>query len=116
LNNGALIQVYTKASENKGQWTLKEFETVYPGESIKGVYLSAAKTYYSTGIKGNFTFKIDKGKGLPEDKPESSIGREKRTDTAPEFAKKAGDIALGRDKPKSKEPSSMGNVGREKRK
>ena len=115
LNNGALIQVYTKANESKDKWTLKEFETVYPGDTIKGVYLSAAKTYYSTGIKGNFTFKIDKGKGLPEDQPEPSVGRDKRTDTAPEFTKKAADIALGRNKPKSKKLSSMGNIGREKR-
>jgi hypothetical protein len=67
LNNGALIQMYTKASEGKGKWTLQEFNTVYPGESIKGVYLSAGKTYYSTGIKGNYTFKIDKGSGAPKD-------------------------------------------------
>jgi hypothetical protein len=65
LNNGALIQMYTKAKESKDFWTLNEFDTVYPGASIKGVYLSASKTYYSTGIKGNFTFKIDKGQGKP---------------------------------------------------
>ena len=80
LNNGALIQVYTKASEGKGKWTLQEFNTVYPGESIKGVYLSAGKTYYSTDIKGNYTFKIDKGSGVPNDDEEkpSMVGRAKR--------------------------------------
>jgi len=61
LNNGALIQVYTEAKEDKENWTLDKFNAVYPGNSIKGVYLSASKTYYSTGIKGNFTFKIDRG-------------------------------------------------------
>jgi hypothetical protein len=71
LNNGALVQVYTKAKENKDSWTLGEFTTVYPGDSIKGVYLSAGKTYYSTAIKGNFTFKIDKGTGVPKDEDES---------------------------------------------
>ena len=72
LNNGALVQMYTKANEAKGKWTLLEFNTVYPGESIKGVYLSAGKTYYSTGIKGNYTFKIDKGSGKPKDDEETS--------------------------------------------
>lgn len=117
LNNGALVQVYTKAKESKGQWILDEFNTVYPGESIKGVYLSAGKTYYSTGIKGNFTFKIDKGQGKPKDnEDESEVGRKKRAPSEKEFAKKAADIALGRDKPKiNKTTSTMGNVGREKR-
>ena len=80
LNNGALVQMYTKASESKGKWTLQEFNTVYPGESIKGVYLSAGKTYYSTDIKGNYTFKIDKGLGVSKDEEEkpSMIGRAKR--------------------------------------
>lgn len=116
LNNGALVQVYTKAKEKNGQWTLDEFNTVYPGDSIKGVYLSAGKTYYSTGIKGNFTFKIDKGQGKPKDDEGSSdgIGREKRTPSEKEFKKAAADIALGRNKPKLEKPN-VGNVGREKR-
>lgn len=70
LNSGALIQVYTKAKQSGGKWTLEEFNTVYPSDNIKGVYLSSTKTYYSTGIKGNFTFKIDKGAGVPKDEPE----------------------------------------------
>lgn len=118
LNNGALVQVYTKAKEGKGQWTLSEFNTVYPGDSIKGVYLSAGKTYYSTGIKGNYTFKIDKGQGKPKDEPVSAgPGRAKRTPTEKEFVDKAADIALGRNRSNvvDKTPSSMGNVGRKKR-
>lgn len=69
LNNGALVQVYTKAAEKSGVWTLQGFETKYPGESVSGVQLSASKTYYSTGIKGNFTFKILRGgvKAAPDD-------------------------------------------------
>ena len=58
LNNGALVQVYTTASERQGQWTLQGFKTVWPSKSVTGVLFSAGKTYYSTGIKGNFTFKI----------------------------------------------------------
>jgi hypothetical protein len=117
LNNGALVQVYTKAREKAGQWILDEFNTVYPGESIKGVYLSAGKTYYSTGIKGNFTFKIDKGQGkTKDDEASSGIGRDKRIPSEKDFAKKAADIALGRERPKlNNTPSTMGNVGREKR-
>lgn len=68
LNNGALVQVYTKAKEGKTEWVLQAFDTVYPGESIKGVYLSAGKTYFSTDIKGNYTFKIDKGAGVAKEK------------------------------------------------
>lgn len=118
LNNGALVQVYTKAKEKAGQWTLDEFSTVYPGDSIKGVYLSAGKTYYSTGIKGNFTFKIDKGQGKPKDDAEpTSPDRAKRVPSEKEFVKKATDIATGRqnntafDRP----AAGTGNVGRDKR-
>lgn len=71
LNNGALVQMYTKATEGKTTWTLKEFNTVYPGTSIKGVFLDAGKNYYSTSVKGRFTFKIDKGNGVPKDDEES---------------------------------------------
>lgn len=104
LNNGALVQVYTKASEGKGQWTLQEFNTVYPGESIKGVYLSAGKTYYSTGIKGNYTFKIDKGSGKPKDDEEVSAPeiRAKREKNAgrDELATAARDIVNPVNKPR----------------
>lgn len=58
LNNGALIQVYTKASEKGNQWILESFNSVWPSKTVTGVKFSASKTYYSTGIKGNFTFKI----------------------------------------------------------
>ena len=118
LNNGALVQVYTKASESKDSWTLRGFEAVYPGESIKGVYLTASKTYYSTGIKGNFTFKIDKGEGKPsKEKNEDESGS---SDVGSSFsdddliagaAQITGDVSSDFTKPKTK-PS----VGREKRK
>lgn len=116
LNNGALVQVYTKAKEKNGQWTLDEFNTVYPGDSIKGVYLSAGKTYYSTGIKGNYTFKIDKGQGKTADDLDSGadIGRTKRVPSEKDFAKTAANIAMGRSKPEPK-TKEVGNVGREKR-
>lgn len=128
LNNGALVQVYTKAKEGKGKWTLDEFQTVYPGESIKGVYFSAAKTYMSTAIKGNFTFKIDKGTGISKD--DEAVATTKQTKAGPiatekDFLKKATSIATGRTvRPKTKptpkasgKPASkMGDVGRKLRK
>ena len=114
LNNGALVQVYTKAKEKSGSWTLDEFETVYPGDSIKGVYLSAGKTYYSTGIKGNYTFKIDKGQGKPKDVEQPSFDLNTPKPTEKDFTKTAADIALGRSKRKI-EKTPIGNVGREKR-
>ena len=113
LNNGALVQVYTKASEKNGKWILEEFNTVYPGESIKGVYLSAGKTYYSTGIKGNYTFKIDKGSGKPKDDevtPSADIGP-----TDDEFATKASSIVNPKRREPKQQPKPVGDVGRKKR-
>ncbi len=87
LNNGALVQIYTKAREAGENWVLQEFQTVYPSEAIKGVFLSAGKGYYSTDIKGNFTFKIDKSSAAtPVTKPvaatsavaQNNVGRKLR--------------------------------------
>jgi len=61
LNNGALVQCYTKATRRDDDIVLEEFNTVYPSREIKGVFLDAGKVYYNTGIHGNFTFKIDRG-------------------------------------------------------
>ena len=109
LNNGALVQVYTKASQGTDTWTLSAFDTVYPDDGIKGVYLTASKTYYSTGIKGNFTFRIDKGRGKPT--------KEKNTDPIdtgpdPDLTDVASDIVNGKRK---KRPEPIADVGREKR-
>jgi hypothetical protein len=104
LNNGALVQVYTKAKEGKDTWTLQSFETVFPGDSIKGVFLTADKTHYSTGIKGNFTFKIVKDKEKPE----------KETDSSVDLATAAKDIV---DRPLRKQAATKADLGagREKR-
>ena len=83
LNNGALVQMYTKATSGSTTWTLQEFDTIYPSKSIKGIYLSSVKTYYSTGIKGNYTFKIDKGSGVAKDDEQTtSTTRTKREKNA----------------------------------
>ena len=73
------------------------------------MFLDAGKTYYSTGIKGNFTFKIDKGKGVPKDdqpKSQSNISRGKRIS---DLATAAKQVVAGVVKAKEKGP-------REKRK
>lgn len=58
LNNGALVQVYTKAKQQGSNWIINSFDAQWPSTATTGVKFSAAKNYYSTGIKGNFTFKI----------------------------------------------------------
>lgn len=113
LNNGALVQVYTKARQGKENWTLDEFTTVYPGKSIKGVYFSAGKTYYSTGIKGNFTFKIDKGSGVSKD--DSSKTTKQMAKDEDDFLDVAKDISMGR-KSSTKDKPTVGDVGRKRRK
>jgi hypothetical protein len=74
LNNGALVQVYTKATERAGKWVLNRFMTIYPSASVSGVLFSAQKNYSSTEIKGNFTFKIlrDKAKAAEEENVETT--------------------------------------------
>jgi hypothetical protein len=65
LNNGAMVQVYTIATEGKDRWKLTEFKTRWPGDEVSGVKFSSGKNYFSTDIKGNFTFKI-LGKGTED--------------------------------------------------
>lgn len=93
LKNGALIQVYTRARMDGTDIVLEDFNTVYPTEEIRGVYLDPQKVYYNTGIKGNFTFKIDaSGAGAPDlDQPEVEpqaeptpvLSKPQRTDIRP---------------------------------
>jgi len=113
LNNGALVQVYTKARQGKDNWTLDEFNTVYPGKSIKGVYFSAGKTYYSTGIKGNFTFKIDKGGSKISTK--DTVANKGPVIPLAVAAKAIADRPI-RSVKKPKVDNTKSNVGREKRK
>lgn len=58
LNWGAFIQAYTYADQKGDEIVLKPFDVVYPSTAVTNVELSAGKTFYSTGSKGNFTFKI----------------------------------------------------------
>lgn len=116
LNNGALVQMYTDAKDKGSEWELKIFNTVYPGKSIEGVYLAAGKTYYSTGIKGNFTFRINKGGAKPSDEQEPKATKKEKPKSDVEFEKGAKAIARGIREPFKKEPKSDTGVGREKRK
>lgn len=115
LNNGALIQVYTKAKETKTEWSLKEFNTVYPGESIKGVYLSASKNYMSTNIKGNYTFIIDKGSDKPSKEPNADPNYGGKETPSIDLAKAAKKIVEPRSLTRSKSKPVATNVGRAKR-
>jgi hypothetical protein len=58
LNWGAFIQAYTFADQKGEEIILKPFDVVWPSTAVTGVLLSADKTFYSTGSKGNFVFKI----------------------------------------------------------
>ena len=73
LNNGALIQVYTIAQEQADRWTIKEFNSKWPSNDTTGVIFSAGKTYYSTGIKGNFTFKILRNGAKPTEDDNAAL-------------------------------------------
>jgi hypothetical protein len=61
LNNSALVQMYTEASQGKETIVLEGFRAVWPSTAVSGVQLRADKSYYSTGGKGNMVFKILKG-------------------------------------------------------
>lgn len=111
LNNGALIQVYTKATEKGDQWTLVDFNTKWPSDTVTGVSFSASKNYFSTGIKGNFTFKILRnGAKDVDDERSSEPALEPSKVAAPNVVTgKRVNIRPGRAEP------SPDNIGREKR-
>jgi len=57
LNHAALVQLYTTVNRRGNNFYI-EMSAHYPSEAITGVLLDPAKVYYSSGNKGNFTFKI----------------------------------------------------------
>jgi hypothetical protein len=61
LNNSALVQMYTEATQGKETIVIDRFRAVWPSTAVSGVQLRADKSYYSTGGKGNMVFKILKG-------------------------------------------------------
>lgn len=114
LNNGALVQVYTKATEKGDQWTLVDFNTKWPSATVTGVAFSASKNYFSTGIKGNFTFKIlrNGAKDVPDDRSVEPALAPSRTATPNAVSGKRVNIRPTRSEPA---PGELGQVGREKR-
>ena len=113
LNFGAFVQVYTYAKQAGSNIVLNKFEVKYPSEAVTSVLLSAAKTYYSTGNKGNFTFQILKNDATPADvevddnetdtKPDVSVAaldqatqRRSRIKAAPDTEKLGTEKSLGR--------------------
>ena len=71
LNNSALVQMYTEATEGPDTITITGFRAVWPSTAVSGVELRADKSYYSTGGKGNMVFKILKG-GAPVQEAEET--------------------------------------------
>jgi hypothetical protein len=57
LNHAALVQLYTTVTQDGGDFVIN-MTARYPAEAITGVILDPAKVYFSSGNKGNFTFKI----------------------------------------------------------
>jgi hypothetical protein len=57
LNHAALVQLYTTVTRRGDNFVIN-MTAKYPAEAITGVLLDPAKVYYSSGNKGNFTFKI----------------------------------------------------------
>jgi hypothetical protein len=118
LNNSALLQVYSKVTFQGKQWKLNKFNTKWPGSAVTTVAIDAGKNYYSTGIKGNFTFIIDPKKKDKEDiESNSDLGSE---EPKIDLAKSAEKIVnptksvLATRKKRNAEPAS--DVGRAKRK
>jgi hypothetical protein len=108
LNWGAFIQVYTHSSLKGDNIVLDPFRVVYPSVAVTNVELSADKTFYSTGSKGNFTFKIlyNGATDVSDQSSGDSSAEEKTSKPAPKL--KAADTA---EKPKDDET----NLGRKKR-
>ena len=109
LNWGAFIQLNTTGSTANNTIKLNPFDTIFPSKAITSVELSADKTFYSTGSKGNFVFKIGLNGGkLPDDndvsvtkvdtKPDVDITRQRSNIKAAPTASSTSldDKALGR--------------------
>jgi len=80
LNWGAFIQAYTWADQKGTDIVLKPFDVIWPSRAVTDVLLSAEKTFYSTGSKGNFVFKILYN-GASEESTEIDMGQ---VDTKPD--------------------------------
>lgn len=114
LNFGAFMQAYTNATKRGDSIILNEFTYEYPSTAVTDVLLSAHKTYYSTGNKGNFTFKIMKNGATVEEVDAAE------TDASPERPPVAApNVVTGKRveiTPKTKSTSTTDKgIGRERR-
>lgn len=118
LNNAALVQVYTEAKESKDVITITGFRAIYPSKTVTGVLLDASKAYFSTGNKGNFTFKILKNGASVEDLEMQDNVVDTKPDPDPEtnlvnISKRRSNIkASGLKQPEQ----DVSNLGRKRRK
>lgn len=106
LNNGALVQVYTEAADKGTRWVITNFHTHWPSDTVSDVKFSAGKTYYSTGIKGNFTFKILRNGATSTDTDDAD-------QEAPEVPAKMRDRSAPKPMSAKAKPTTVG-VGRGK--
>jgi hypothetical protein len=120
LNNGALVQVYTKVSESKGMIELHKFNSVYPSTAVTGVVLDAGTRYKSGAVDGKFGFQILYNGGKP-------VADNDEIDGTPPAASSAAPIATpnvvtGKNvelrpkrSPKVNKPTGDAGIGRERR-
>ena len=58
LNNSSVVQIYTDVKKKGDDVEVTGFRAVYPPKFEKMPSLRHGKTYYSTGVKGKFTFEM----------------------------------------------------------
>jgi len=86
LNYGAFMQAYTEARLTNGNIVLESFLVKWPSQAVTDVLFRAAKTYYSTDIKGNYTFEIMRnGAKAPATEPQDESPAPRRVDTKPDI-------------------------------
>ena len=64
LNHAALVQIYTNVTKQDSDFHIA-MTAKYPSKAITGVLLDPGKVYFSSGIKGNFTFALLKNGATP---------------------------------------------------
>ena len=110
--------MYTEAKDGKDTITITNFRAVYPSKTVTGVVLDPSKTYYSTGGKGKFTFKILKNGASAEDFELQDTAVDTKPDPDPET--NLVDVGQRRSNIKAsglKQPEQdVSNLGRKRRK
>lgn len=120
LNNGALVQVYTKVSGSKGVIELHKFKSVYPSTAVTGVVLDSGTRYKSGSVDGKFGFQILYNGGKPTTANDEVDG--KPPATLPNKPIAAPNVVTGKNvelRPKrtakAEKPTGDAGLGRERR-